>query len=229
MVADPRSGLVLEDVIIALGGAALIDGLTLIVAPGEIVTVMGPSGSGKSTLLNHICGTLAPAFTASGRVSLNGRDLRPLPTERRHVGLLFQDDLLFPHMSVAGNLAFGLNGQVRSRTERAQVIAHALQSAGLAGYERRDPATLSGGERARVAVLRVLLSEPRALLLDEPFAKLDVARRQQFRRFVFDRARTLALPTLLVTHDPADAKAAGGAVIDISHSRPGGSAPWTPA
>lgn len=212
----PEYGLSLENVAIALDGEALLDRLTVTVAPGEIVTVMGPSGSGKSTLLNYICGTLAPAFAASGEVSLNGRDLRPLPTEQRHVGLLFQDDLLFPHMSVAGNLAFGLNGRVRERWERARVIADALASGGLAGYEQRDPATLSGGERARVAVLRVLLSEPRALLLDEPFSRLDAARRQHFRSFVFDRARALELPTLLVTHDPQDAAAAGGRMIDIS-------------
>lgn len=218
MSGPPRNGtaLMLTGVTIVLGGRALIERLTLGVAPGEIVTVMGPSGSGKSTLLNYVCGTLASTFAASGGVELGGRDLLPLPTERRHVGLLFQDDLLFPHMSVAGNLAFGLNGRVRGRRERARVIAEALASGGLADYERRDPATLSGGERARVAVLRVLLSEPRALLLDEPFSKLDVERRQQFRTFVFERARALALPTLLVTHDPQDAAAAGGRVVELS-------------
>lgn len=222
-MAPPPSltpGLALDTIVIAVNDGVLIDRLSLHVPPGEIVTVMGPSGSGKSTLLNYICGTLEPAFAASGAVVLNGRDLRPLPTERRHVGLLFQDDLLFPHMSVGGNLAFGLNGRVRGRGERARRIAEALESAGLAGYERRDPATLSGGERARVAVLRVLLSEPFALLLDEPFGKLDAARRQHFRTFVFERARALALPTLLVTHDSADAMAAGGRVVNLVPGTP---------
>jgi putative thiamine transport system ATP-binding protein len=148
-------------------------------------------------------------------VLLNGLEITDLPPERRRVGILFQDDLLFPHLSVAENLAFGLPAAVTGRQARRQRICAALEEAGLEGFEERDPATLSGGQRARVALLRTLLAEPRALLLDEPFSKLDVALRARIRRFVFEHARAQALPTLLVTHDPADAAAAGGPVIQI--------------
>jgi putative thiamine transport system ATP-binding protein len=131
--------------------------------------------------------------------------------EKRRVGLLFQDDLLFPHLSVAGNLGFGL----KPGPNRARIIEAALADAGLAGFGQRDPATLSGGQRARVSLLRVLLSEPEALLLDEPFSKLDPALRAQFRNFVFDSARQAGLAVLLVTHDFEDAKAAGGPILRV--------------
>jgi putative thiamine transport system ATP-binding protein len=142
-------------------------------------------------------------------------ELTPLPPEARRVGILFQDDLLFPHLSVAGNLAFALPASVRPMAQRRARIEQALADAGLAGFGDRDPATLSGGQRARVALLRTLLAQPRALLLDEPFSKLDAQLRDEVRRFVFEHARDSALPTVLVTHDEADAVAAGGAVIRL--------------
>lgn len=198
-----------------LGGRPLLAPLDLTIGPGEIATLMGPSGCGKSSLLAFLCGTLDPAFEALGAVRLGGDDLSTLPPERRRIGILFQDDLLFPHLSVAENLAFGLPAGVRDRHARAERIERALVEAGLEGFEARDPATLSGGQRARIALLRTLLAEPRALLLDEPFSKLDVALRDRLRGFVFDHARANALPTLLVTHDPADAAATGGRVLEI--------------
>jgi putative thiamine transport system ATP-binding protein len=178
-----------------------------------VTTVMGPSGCGKSSLLAFICGTLEPAFEASGAVWLDGVAIHELPPERRRVGILSQDDLLFPHLSVGENLAFALPPGVRGRRERRARIEAALAEADLAGFARRDPATLSGGERARVALMRTLLAEPRALLLDEPFGKLDRPLRDRFRRFMFEHARAAGLPTLLVTHDEADAAAAAGAVV----------------
>jgi len=199
---------------LAVGGRALISDLDLAVAPGAVVTVMGPSGSGKSTLLSWICGTLDPAFTAEGRVWLGDREITELPPEARRVGILFQDDLLFPHLSVGDNLAFGLPAVVRGRAARRARAEAALADADLPGFADRDPATLSGGQRARVAVMRTLLAEPRALLLDEPFNRLDAALRDRFRRFVFAHAG--ALPTLLVTHDEADALAAGGPVLRLT-------------
>jgi len=202
--------LTLDGVRIELAGRALIDRLTLAVAPGECVTMMGPSGCGKSTLLAYIAGTIDPVFRGSGRVAIGERDVTGLAPEDRRIGILFQDDLLFPHLSVAGNLAFALRPEVSDRRGR---IEEALAEADLAGFAERDPATLSGGQRARVALMRTLLSEPAALLLDEPFNKLDAQLRNEFRRFVFDHASHRGLPVLLVTHDDADARAAGGRVI----------------
>ncbi|WP_304616579.1 ATP-binding cassette domain-containing protein [Paracoccus sp. (in: a-proteobacteria)] len=209
--------LILDDVTIARpDGAALIRGLTLNVSPGSVTTVMGPSGIGKSTLLDAIAGSLAPGFSLSGRITLNGRDLTGLPPERRRIGLMFQDSLLFPHLSLAGNLAFGLDPRIRGRSARAQAVEHALTEAGLAGLGPRDPATLSGGQRARAALMRTLLAAPEALLLDEPFGKLDMALRDEIRRFVFDHAAARGVPVLMVSHDPQDAAAAGGPVVALA-------------
>jgi putative thiamine transport system ATP-binding protein len=182
------------------------------VAAGEVLTVMGPSGSGKSTLLSYIIGTLDGGFDAQGRVVLNDTDITDLAPEQRHVGILFQDELLFPHLSVGENLAFGLRASVKGRVARRQQIDAALEDIGLPGFADRDPETLSGGQKARVALMRMLLSGPKALLLDEPFSRLDTERRDQIRALVFDQARAKGLPVLLVTHDHADADAAGGRV-----------------
>ena len=207
-------GLRLDTLEIRIGGRSMV-ALDAHVAPGEVLTVMGPSGSGKSTLLAAITGALDPAFALSGRILLDGEDVTALPTERRRIGILFQDELLFPHLSVGGNLAFGLTPSLHGRAARRKRIGSALQEIGLEGFAARDPATLSGGQKARVALMRTLLAEPRALLLDEPFSRLDAARRGQIRELVFARAKAQRLPVLLVTHDREDACAAGGAVIEL--------------
>jgi putative thiamine transport system ATP-binding protein len=212
MAEQERLGLVLEGLAIDLAGRRLL-ALDAAIAPGEVMTVMGPSGSGKSTLLAAIIGTLAPAFTLSGRIRIDGIDVAGLPTEARRIGILFQEELLFPHLSVAGNLAFGLAARVQGRRQRHVRLEQALADIGLSGFAERDPATLSGGQRARVALMRMLLSEPRALLLDEAFSKLDAALRSQIRTLVFDIARQRALPVLQVTHDRADA--VGGTIIEL--------------
>jgi putative thiamine transport system ATP-binding protein len=212
---DVTSALTLEAATVALHGTPLFDPLSLAIAPGDIVTVMGSSGSGKSTLLAFVCGTLDPAFVAQGRVLVGEEDVTRLPPQRRRIGILFQDDMLFPHLSVGENLAFGLPTSIRDRDERRQRVTAALAEAELEGFAARDPATLSGGQRSRVALMRTLLAEPRALLLDEPFSKLDAGLRARMRDFVFAHARRRALPTLLVTHDPADAAAAAGRVVAL--------------
>lgn len=210
----------LQDASLRLGARILIPPTSVSIAPGEVITLMGESGSGKSSLLAWLCGTLPRAFTATGRILAGDLDLTNLPPERRHLGILFQDDLLFPHLSVGDNLAFALPAAIQPRADRRLRVEQALAEAGLQGFAARDPATLSGGQRARVAVMRVLLSQPRALLLDEPFSKLDASTRQRFREFVFDHLRQLRLPTLLVTHDRADADAAGGRVIELPSAGP---------
>ena len=207
-------GLALQDVSIWLRGERLVS-LDAAIAPGEALTLMGPSGVGKSTLLAFVAGFLPPAFRAEGRILLDGRDVTGLPPQRRGIGLLFQDALLFPHLSIGGNLLLGLHADVRGRAERRRAAERALCEVGLEGFAERDPATLSGGQAARVALMRTLLARPAALILDEPFSRLDAALREQVRAFVFAEARGRGLPVLLVTHDPADAAAAGGRVIQL--------------
>lgn len=195
------------------GSTTLIAPLSIKVADGAVATVMGPSGVGKSTLLDAIGGHLAHGFSFSGRVLVQGRDVTALPAEARRIGLMFQDALLFPHLSVGDNLAFGLPAAIKGRAMRRAAVEDALTQAGLAGLSGRDPASLSGGQRARAALMRTLLAEPQALLLDEPFSKLDAGLRGEMRQFVFEHVRARGIATLMVTHDPEDAAEAGGAVI----------------
>lgn len=197
------------------GQPTLFPPLTLTIPAGEVGTVMGPSGVGKSTLLDAVGGHLAYGFSASGQVRLNGQSLDGLPAEARRIGLMFQDAVLFPHLSVGDNLAFGLGRHVRGRASRADAVARALEQAGLPGMERRDPATLSGGQRARIALMRTLLAEPLALLLDEPFSKLDSALRAEMRSFTYRHIRERGIPVLMVTHDPQDATSASGPLIKL--------------
>lgn len=208
------AGLELQGVRIALERRTLLE-IDAAVAPGETFCVMGPSGSGKSSLLAFVAGFLPPAFTAQGAIRLDGQNLAALAPHRRRAGLLFQDALLFPHMTVLGNLLFAIPPQVKGRAARRLEAEAMLDSMDLSGFGPRDPQTLSGGQRARVALARTLLSRPRLLLLDEPFSRLDAPLRAQMRGLVFGAARTQGLPTLLVTHDEADAEAAGGAVNRI--------------
>lgn len=192
----------LDAIRIATGQRTLIDGLSARVGEGEVLAVMGESGSGKSSLLAYLCGGLPAGLVARGSVRIDGEEVSALPTAQRRIGILFQDDLLFPHLTVLENLLFALPaGREAERRARAEA---ALASADLAGYGPRLPHTLSGGQRSRVSVLRALLAEPRALLLDEPFSRLDMALRQRFRAFVFERLREQRVPAVLVTHDLHD-------------------------
>lgn len=181
---------------------------------GEIVTLMGPSGSGKSTLFSWMVGALSSDFKAQGELWLDERRCDTLPVETRGLGILFQDALLFDHFSVGQNLMLALPSRIKGEARRERV-EQALRSAGLANYSASDPATLSGGERARVSLLCALLAEPQALLLDEPFSRLDKALRTTFRTWVFDAVRARNIPAVLVTHDEEDIPP-GGEVIEIS-------------
>ncbi|MDZ7770543.1 MAG: ATP-binding cassette domain-containing protein [Woeseiaceae bacterium] len=209
------NALVIDRVSLRVGGQPLFSDLSVRVEPGTVTSVIGRSGSGKSSLLAFLCGTLPGSFAASGRILLGDEDLTSAAPEKRRLGILFQDALLFPHLSVRDNLLFGLRPG-ESRRVRRQHADDALESMGLAGFGDRDPETLSGGQKSRVALLRVLLSEPRALLLDEPFSSLDDDSRNQVRLLVFDQARAHGLPTLLVTHDREDVEAAAGPVVSLT-------------
>ena len=193
----------IDQLSICLHNKALFDAINLTVNNGEIAAIMGPSGSGKSTLLSAISGTLPANFQIKGDIRLNGESLKTIPVEKRGVGILFQDDLLFPHLNVFDNLAFGLPAGLSKQDKHKQLLA-ALASSKLEGFETRDVATLSGGQRARISLLRTLLSNPRLILLDEPFSKLDVQLRTQFRQRVFDQIKEYNIPALLVTHDEQD-------------------------
>ena len=209
--------------IATLGSAQgpLVQDLRFEVPPGQILTLMGASGSGKSSVLAAIAGTLdsvaegSQALRFEGSVWLNGVDITHRPTAKRGIGLLFQDALLFAHLTVAENLLFAVPpGQ---RAQRQSAVQQALAEADLAGFGDRDPATLSGGQRARVALMRALLAQPRALLLDEPFSKLDATLRDQFRTFVFEHVRARGIPVVLVTHDAADI-ADPAIVLELPHA-----------
>ncbi|VVS92452.1 ATP-binding cassette domain-containing protein [Desulfoluna spongiiphila] len=191
------SGLTIDN-----GAHPLCRDLSFTVPPREVVTLMGPSGSGKSTILNWISGDLPPAFKASGTLTLGGRSLNGLPVEKRGIGILFQDDLLFPHMTVLENLLFALPGG-KASPRRAKAL-QVLTDLGLDDLTHRHPAALSGGQKARISLMRTLVSRPDAVLLDEPFSKLDKPLRKNFRAFVFDQITAMGIPALLVTHDEDD-------------------------
>jgi putative thiamine transport system ATP-binding protein len=174
----------------------------LTIRAGEVFTLMGPSGCGKSSLLSAVAGTLPSAIVFDGDIVLNDRSIVALPTAQRRVGMLFQDDLLFPHMTVGENLLFAI--PAGSRRDRQEKLQAALAEVSLSDYENANPATLSGGQRARISLMRALLAEPEALLLDEPFSKFDTQLRERMRQTVFKTVQARKIPALLVTHDDAD-------------------------
>lgn len=204
--------LVLEKLSTYVGDKRIFEPLSFTIAPGEIVTVMGSSGSGKTSLLSAVAGDLPELLYAVGDVILNGRNLIRIAPENRRIGRLFQDDLLFPHLTVGENLLFGVARGPKA--EREAMMKTALQRLELEGFENRAPHTLSGGQRSRVALMRSLLAKPDAMLLDEPFSKLDRTLRATIRNYTFSHLKTRNIPTLLVTHDPEDVPR-GGRVIHV--------------
>lgn len=190
-----------------LDGAPLLTLPPLRVAPGEVLTLMGPSGCGKSSLLAALAGVLPPGgpIRLTGDILLGAHRLTLLPPRERGVGILFQDDLLFAHLTVAENLMFGMPAHLKGMASRQTRAREVLAEVGLEAQADKLPGALSGGQKARVSLLRALLAEPRALLLDEPFSRLDKPLRAAFRTLVFERLRTQAIPALLVTHDEEDA------------------------
>lgn len=206
--------LILKDIALSFQNTPLFAPLTLEIGGGDICVLSAPSGAGKSTLLRWVAGIPTEGLKAQGCILLNGQKIDALPAERRRIGLMFQQPLLFPHLSVADNLGFGLPAAIKGETRKAQ-IEEALAVAGLEGMGGRDPETLSGGQQARIALLRTLLAKPEALLLDEPFSSLDDNRRTQIVGLVQREAQRLNLPVLLVSHDPRDVDAATNNVVQL--------------
>lgn len=200
--------LIVKNLVVKFNERPLLKPLSFELCGGEVLVLIGESGIGKSTILNWMIGALNPDFSAEGTLWLGDNRLDLIPIEKRNIGILFQDDLLFPHLSVGGNLAFALpialDGKKLSALERKEIINQNLELAGLPDFYNRDVATLSGGQKARVSVLRALLAKPKVLLLDEPFSKLDKQRREQFRNFVFSEISRQKIPSVLVTHDSGD-------------------------
>ncbi|MCQ4054120.1 ATP-binding cassette domain-containing protein [Aeromonas sp. SG16] len=188
------------------------------VAPGEVLTLMGPSGCGKSSLLAALAGVLPASgpIRLEGDVILGERRLTHLPPQARRIGMLFQDDLLFDHLTVAENLMFGMPASVKGHRARREKAVATLAQVDLTSQADKLPGALSGGQKARVSLLRALLAEPEALLLDEPFSRLDKPLRAAFRELVFAQIKALAIPAILVTHDEEDAP---GTILQLTESR----------
>jgi ABC-type Fe3+/spermidine/putrescine transport system ATPase subunit len=182
----------------------LLDGVSLSVAAGETVALLGASGSGKSTLLKIVAGLEVPE---AGSVWFDGVDITALPPEQRGFALMFQDFALFPHLNLQDNVAFGLVEQGVRRSEARERARIVLARFGLAGQALRKVWTLSGGEQQRVALARALITQPRALLLDEPFSALDATLREQLRTEFRERITEAGMTAILVTHDEQEARA----------------------
>ena len=192
----------LQGITVAFDDNVVLDDVSLTIASGEIVGLLGPSGSGKSTLLRAIAGTIRPD---RGTIALDGRDVSTVPTHARGVGMVFQDNQLFPHRSVGENVAFGLKMTGIGRADRRRRAADWLDRVGLAGLGDRDATKLSGGEAKRVALARTLIVEPAIVLLDEPLTGLDRELHDRLAHDLADLLRATGSTVLLVTHDAGEA------------------------
>jgi spermidine/putrescine transport system ATP-binding protein len=197
-----RGALSLEGVRKSFAGATVVDVPSLEVEPGEFLTLLGPSGCGKTTLLRLIAGFEVPD---AGRIAISGRDVAGEPPYRRPVNTVFQHYALFPHKSVAGNVAFGLEMARRPRPETSERVARALALVRLSGFEERRIESLSGGQRQRVALARALVLEPEVLLLDEPLAALDLKLRKEMQVELKQLHERLGMTFVFVTHDQDEA------------------------
>lgn len=192
----------LEQLTRSYGEANAVDNVSLSIAEGEFYSLLGPSGCGKSTTLRMVAGFVAPT---AGRILIGGQDVTDLPPERRDIGIVFQNYAIFPHMNVAENIAFGLKLRRKSRDEIRAAVTDALAQVGLSGFEDRYQRNLSGGQQQRVALARVLVTQPRILLLDEPLSALDKALREEMKFWIKDLQQRLGITTIYVTHDQDEA------------------------
>ena len=192
-----------------------IKDLNIKVNNGKILTIFGSSGIGKSSLINIIAGVYESNLLFTGDIILNNKKITNTLPEKRKIGLLLQDGVLFPHLSVEQNLIFGIKKSLTNK-EKYLLINEYLIEANMEGFENRYPNTLSGGQKSRVACLRAILSEPDALLLDEPFSSIDPEQRNSFRLFVANQVREKKIPCILVTHDESDKLISDYSPLDLS-------------
>jgi putative spermidine/putrescine transport system ATP-binding protein len=186
----------------AFGDVVALSGATLSVRKGELMTLLGPSGCGKTSLLNLVAGFLAPD---AGDISIDGTRVNDIPTYKREIGMMFQSYALFPHMSAADNIGYGLKMRGIAKAETRRRVADALSLVKLVGVEARRPHQLSGGQQQRVALARALVVRPRVLLLDEPFSALDRHLRTAMQIELKEIQRKLGVTTIFVTHDQGEA------------------------
>ncbi|MEZ5296482.1 MAG: ABC transporter ATP-binding protein [Ilumatobacteraceae bacterium] len=201
------------DVRVAFGETVVLDGVDLSVAAGEIVALLGPSGSGKSTLLRVVAGLVIPD---AGTVRIDGIEVGRLPTHRRQVGMVFQDEQLFPHLSVGDNIVYGLKMHRVPADERRRRVGALLDLVGLSGFEHRSVGDLSGGEAKRVAVARSLAPEPKVLLLDEPLTGLDRELHDRLSVEVAALLRRVGTTAVWVTHDAEEATTVADRIVRLS-------------
>ncbi len=206
-------GLEIEHVSVSFDGSPVLSDVSLRVDRGAIVAVLGPSGSGKSTLLRVVAGLVDPS---SGLVRVDGTDTTGIPTHRRGVGLVFQNNQLFPHLDVAGNVGYGLRIARTPAAQRSARVEELLALVGMTGHAHRDVTTLSGGEAARVALARSLATSPRVLLLDEPLSGLDHDLRYTLADDLRRVIRAAGSTALVVTHDPVEARRIADKVVRLA-------------
>ena len=213
-------GVSLRDLHRRYGDVAAVDGLSLDVKPGELVALLGPSGCGKTTTLRLVAGFLKPE---AGEIWVGERRVSSpdavVPPERRRMAMIFQSYALWPHMTVAQNVAYGLRFKKVARAERERKVAAMLRVVQLAGYEARYPTELSGGQQQRVAVARALVVEPEILLLDEPLSNLDANLREEMRFEIRRLHEEFGITTLYVTHDQAEAMVISDRIAVLDHGR----------
>jgi len=198
------------------GAQTVVDDFSLEVGKGEFISFLGPSGCGKTTTLQMIAGFLDPS---RGAIRLEGKDLTAVHPAKRGLGIVFQSYALFPHMTAAENVAFGLEMRRVPHAERAERVRAALAMVGLAGYEERHPRRMSGGQQQRVALARALVIRPSVLLLDEPLSNLDAKLREDMQIELRQIQRTLGTTTILVTHDQNEAMSLSDRIVVMSHGR----------
>jgi putative spermidine/putrescine transport system ATP-binding protein len=210
------SFLVLDRLTKHYGATAAVDQLSLTVEKGEFISLLGPSGCGKTTTLQMIAGFVEPS---AGTITLDGIDLLATRPAKRGLGIVFQSYALFPHMSAAENVAFGLEMQGMARAERERRVTEALALVGLAALAERYPRSMSGGQQQRVALARALVIRPRMLLLDEPLSNLDAKLREEMQVELRQIQRNVGITTVLVTHDQAEAMALSDRIVIMNKGR----------